>query len=284
MNQRRCIHDAFGNEDPVKVAEQAIPRPHARKNHKSMDPQAISSHPADEQSCRQEQSRMAPIANMIAPTANVLAAPQQFIEQRSFMPDGILNLEDLTKEPTVMVSQAPVNVVAAQAQTARDQSSTESAAIVAKIQQDARSEQKHEEPGEDEAATTEAPTATGQPPPSSSLISPPASSNDDVGSSPINGVATYSPSPPPSKQLPSQAQKEVHQRYTPESGSLRRASSSSFEQQRHGSGQNKGDELPLAAASNEPRMPPIAVTDQESLRLIKELQVQDYGLRRRGKP
>ena len=250
-----------------------------------MDSPALLSYPADEQSRQQEQSRrMAPIANMIAPAANVLAASQQSTEQRSSMPGSIPNIDSLTNEPAVLISQAPVDLVPGPARAAPDQSTAASAAIGVKTQQDTRPERKHGEPMEDETTTTEAPTAMQQPPPSSSLISPPASSNDDVGSSPINGFGTYSPSPPPSKELPSQAPKDVHQRYTPDSGSLRRASSSSFEQQRHHNAHNKRNELSLAAAANEPRIRPIAVTDQESLRLIKELQVQDYGLRRRGKP
>ena len=226
---------------------------------------------------------MAPIANMIAPTANMVAAPPQSTELRSVMPKRSLDKESLSNEPTVLISQAPMNVITAPAHVAQDQVTTEPTPMVAKVPQDARLDRKHEALGVDEAAMTEAPTAMEQPPPSSSLISPPASSNDDIGSSPLTGTATYSPSPPPSKHLPSQATKEMHQRSTPESGSLRRASSSSFEQQRQDGGQSKEDVPSLPAASNEPRMASSAVTDQESLRLIKELQVQDYGLRRRAK-
>ena len=269
MNQRRCIHDAFGNEDPVKVAEQAIPRPHARKNHKAIESQAMPGLPADEPRRPQEQpKRMAPIANMMAPVANMIAAPQPSAQQYPASAQKARDRDISSVEPMVVVSKVAVDNVSTLAQTSEDRNTT--MPELTKIQPDGRREEKHEEPAIDEGAAAESATAIAseQLPPSSSLISPPASSNDDVGSSPINGVVTYSPSPPPSKQLLHQAPKELHQRYTPESGTLRRASSSSFEQQRNDNGQDKVDEMSPAALRHDLGVSPHILADSESLRLV----------------
>ena len=118
-------------------------------------------------------------------------------------------------------------------------------------------------------------------PPASSLVSPPASSHDDAGISPITAHAGWTSSTDSSRH--SSSPPKHMQRYTPESGSMRRASNSSY-------GENAQEkavlsvnadlasgEMPEARAIFENR------ADEESLKLIKELQAEEYGLRRRGK-
>ena len=128
----------------------------------------------------------------------------------------------------------------------------------------------------------------------SSLVSPPPSSH--------NGGENASPSTEESS--PSSASSSRHslgemkriQRNTPESGPARRASSSVASEAPVDEAAVE-DATPVAAAAAqspsvvvEPdpkqvraRLGSESVADKESLRLIKELQAQDYGLRRRGR-
>ncbi len=118
-------------------------------------------------------------------------------------------------------------------------------------------------------------------PPASSLVSPPASSHDDAGISPISANAGWKSSTVSSRH--SSSQPKHMQRYTPESGSMRRASSSSYgenAQERPTSpvtADLSSDQKPKARTGSE------SIADEESMRLIKELQAEEYGLRRRGK-
>ena len=115
----------------------------------------------------------------------------------------------------------------------------------------------------------------------SSLVSPPASSHDDADISPINAHAGWKSSTASSRH--SSSQPKHMQRYTPDSGSMRRASSSSYGE----NAQEKAASPVMAGLSSEQKHKPIIgseiFTDEESMRLIKELQAEEYGLRRRGK-
>ena len=137
-----------------------------------------------------------------------------------------------------------------------------------------------------------------QPIATSSLVSPPASINSEAAETPHATTANMSPSTLSSRH-PSRQPKQA-QRYTPESGPARRTSSSSVD----GGGRRLESSSPMTSLSNvdfsleelaspttstsekketKLRVGSDAVTDEESLRLIKELQAQDYGLRRRGR-
>ena len=118
-------------------------------------------------------------------------------------------------------------------------------------------------------------------PPASSLVSPPASSNNDAGTSPINAHAGWKSSAISSRH--SSSQPKQMQRYTPESGSMRRASSSSY-------GENTQEKAASPVIANlsidqksKARTSSEDTADEESMRLIKELQAEEYGLRRRGR-
>ncbi|KAL8710801.1 MAG: hypothetical protein Q9220_004604 [cf. Caloplaca sp. 1 TL-2023] len=126
-------------------------------------------------------------------------------------------------------------------------------------------------------------------PAASSLVSPPASSHDDTEqpASAVEGRSTYSG---PSSRHSSRHPGQTHD-FTPESVPMRRDSSSSATEtslvektslpsasspisgQGHGSAQKR----------MKARLHSETVADEESLRLIKELQAQDYGLRRRSR-
>ena len=107
----------------------------------------------------------------------------------------------------------------------------------------------------------------------SSLVSPPASSHETSEGSPkiAEGLMTSSNTPPQEHSSPS---REYFQRYTPESASVRRASQSSSMLASIGYDAQKSKKQRSTSAQD---------ADEESLRLIKELQAQDLGLRRRAK-
>ena len=109
--------------------------------------------------------------------------------------------------------------------------------------------------------------------PASSLVSPPESSHEDTGNSPATIEATYISSPSRSGYTSPRPQ-EHFQRCTPESGSMRRTSQSSCGDGLIEKEQQKSQRQVSASAQ---------IADKESLKLIKELQAQDLGLRRRGK-
>lgn len=118
-------------------------------------------------------------------------------------------------------------------------------------------------------------------PAASSLVSPPASLHTDNGSppppAPSTSDTTGSISSVSTTRQSSRHAKTV-QRYTPESGPARRASSSSM-------GGQTARESASPVVRKKGRMASeavaVAVTDEESLALIRELQAQEYGLRRR---
>lgn len=124
-------------------------------------------------------------------------------------------------------------------------------------------------------------------PAASSLVSPPASSHDDVGKSPLPSQAELTPSTSSSRHS-SRHPKQVR-RYTPESGPARRTSSSAGETSAEkGALEDTGQPtIPTSPVFTTSRRQsrvdgvPDMVADEESLRLIKELQAEEHGLRRR---
>ncbi|KAL9118754.1 MAG: hypothetical protein Q9187_004697 [Circinaria calcarea] len=137
-------------------------------------------------------------------------------------------------------------------------------------------------------------------PAASSLVSPPASLHTDNESPPSPAPSTsditgFTSSVSTTRQSSRHA--KAVQRYTPESGPARRASSSSMGGRTTGRQSSMGGrtterESASPAVQKKGRMASeatvtaapsaaVAVTDEESLALIRELQAQEYGLRRR---
>lgn len=213
---------------------------------------------------------VAPVANMLGSVADMIAAPQALAQQHPVLqnnsPDGD---EEVSIGLEMVKNTAFADSTDMPAPGSKDRDGSQPDSIKSPPQQ--RREGPDDETSTLDGATLEdlPASASRQPLPSSSLISPPASSNDDLGSSPINISVTYSPSPSPSKQLPLQSTKEAHQRHTPDSGTLRRASSSSFEPQRNYDGLDRADELPLTAPPQDLGVKPSVPADTESLRLVR---------------
>ncbi|KAL9128458.1 MAG: hypothetical protein Q9217_002862 [Psora testacea] len=292
-SKRRCIHDAFGNEDPIKVAETAIPRPHARKINKIVSPtrkQPISmrteftSHNVQSVSqsifAEEDEKKAAPVANMlVAPTADMVgtmagplnddAVPQDLAATASITYDTYKKAPsegqsaDQSARTTVMEASVPIC------------EPEHSIAIDPALFSNSGPVQVSVEAGHGET------NLDYQQAPTSSLVSPPASSHDDLGNSPPAHEGTCTNSPSSSRQ--GSQQKEHFQRYTPESGTIRRTSNSSYED-----GSSEREPLTIreeagCPAQKHDRTSSAIDADDESLRLIKELQAQDLGLRRRGR-
>ena len=124
-------------------------------------------------------------------------------------------------------------------------------------------------------------------PPASSLVSPPASAHTDAEQTPpaTTRPKNMTPSATASSSRQSSRRAKTVQRYTPESGSPRRESTISSER---GSGSPTvvGGMVTASASVQKPtksRMGSEIEADEESMRLIRELQAQDMGLRRRGR-
>ena len=124
-------------------------------------------------------------------------------------------------------------------------------------------------------------------PPASSLVSPPASAHTDAEQTPPAATRpkNMTPSATASSSRQSSRPAKTVQRYTPESGSPRRESTISHER---GSGSPTvvGGMMTGSASvqkRTKSRMGSEIEADEESMRLIRELQAQDMGLRRRGR-
>lgn len=296
--QRRCIHDAFGNEDPVKVRETAIPRPHARKSNaqgkddhtndftKSMQsgagPTDTLGPSLNPPTLHEQVSRMAPVANMIAtPTSldsqmdGVANLPEAIMQRRiaesaSLLLDPELFLDDPGRcrqeehsMPRISIPQQ--STVAQLPERSEDPIHLDTSHTAP----DGKVGPVHSEPKESFEQ------------PAGSLVSPPASSYDDAGNSPTVAEAERTPSRSLSEQ--SGERPKQMQRYTPESGSIRRASTSSYSESMVE--KITPPTLSEQPSSQNPRPGPNSafMADQESLQLIKELQAEELGLRRRGK-
>ena len=293
--QRRCIHDAYGNEDPVKVRESAIPRPHARKSNalmketstprKHVQEGAVRKRNLDQQrptpsrsEVEEQMRRPAPIANMIARRASPLPDSLQALFPQPLPLDPALfndNANSISHEEQASVSSNFEQSISPS--TELHPGSTKE--LLDKVADQWQITGSCPAPDIDVGTATLESSESFEPP-ASSLVSPPASSHDDAGISLINAHAGWE-SPTVSSRHSSSQPKQM-QRYTPESGSMRRASSSSY----GGNLQDQPGSSIMAELSSDqkPKVRAISenMADEDSMKLIKELQAEEYGLRRRG--
>ncbi|KAG8532609.1 uncharacterized protein KY384_002486 [Bacidia gigantensis] len=260
-SKRRCIHDAFGNEDPIKVAETAIPRPHARKtkgpesSNTKIKVSLGTSSPNPISSYYETPARAAPVANMlIAPVAKMGGANE--VTPETSTDDGAheTHLIDSSWRAEARDDGAQTLPVDAEA------IAVDSALVIGEYSVVAATE--------DHRASKE---VTLNNLPAYSLVSPPASAHDANDSDLSTTQITPTKSRPQSRQL-SPSPREDFQRYTPESASIGGASHSS-------AGESHEEVLSKAQQT---RSLSTAQADEDSLKLIKELQAQDLGLRRRN--
>jgi len=129
-----------------------------------------------------------------------------------------------------------------------------------------------------------------QQPPASSLVSPPASHTDAERTPPApSNMQTITPSATSSSSRHSSRANKTVQRYTPDSGSVRRNSSVSAGKMRESASPVVGSAVKGEGGSAQKKgktrleSEGVGDADEESLRLIRELQAQDMGLRRRAR-
>ncbi|KAM0794564.1 hypothetical protein BDR22DRAFT_814938, partial [Usnea florida] len=304
-SKRRCIHDEHGNEDPIKVRESAIPRPHARKSNtqtkEASTPKKYLQGAAQKRNAGQQQqpaptisiseeqiSRPAPVANMIAPPSNSvvqgsevpgltdhvpLALPGELISlDPALLDDGANNVQHEELTSTSFTRQRSVDPSVASPHGYMKEISNK---IADQWQITDTCPAPHIEIG----ATTIEPRGTFEPP-ASSLVSPPASLHDDAGVSPVDAHAGWKSSSLSSRH--SSSQPKQTQRYTPDSGSMRRASSSSYDENAPENAVSPGMADRFSDQKAKARNGSENTADEESMRLIKELQAEEYGLRRRA--
>ena len=259
----------------MKVAESAVPRPHARKINKGehlprsqavspeLDHLFVSTSIYDLPSM----DEVLPEA-VVVPIVNMIAAPASAPSRHDEMLDGGRSFDAETCGPRTTRSertstasrdhdmQNKQKMIAVEDGLILDPFLTHGALAVGGASPtgiDSRSDTF------DKAAST--------------LVSPPASSDDTSGVSPPRAHVTPSKSRSHSRES-SPSRNRNFQRYTPESGLIRKPS--------HAPSQGRNSEQDMQR-SKKRRSVSVPEADEESLRLIKQLQAQDLGLRRRGK-
>ena len=254
-NQRRCIHDAFGNEDPAKVAESAVPRPHARKIKGDLSSRTSGASPEF------DRAYLPDIFDELAPPITLTAESALEGSDRKILATGEVDANQLQSPSQRISQQRPIELSGNNGgytsfanEAGQKVQMTQDGQAVTGIytsQRDSRSDI------HDQAA--------------SSLVSPPESSDDVSASSPSNaahvrsGSRSRGGSPPTSRHF--------HSR-TPESGPIGKSELSPAQSKHLEQG---------SSSFSKRRSTSVPEADEESLRLIKELQAQDLGLRRRGR-
>ncbi|MCJ1281778.1 JmjC domain-containing histone demethylation protein 1 [Xylographa opegraphella] len=307
-SKRRCVHDENGNEDPIKVAEASVPRSSSSRKRKS-GPDAVENvtpknpkrpstsgtiiSPAQNQSLPLEVNSPESQLPEVVTAAQMLILPsvskkdyaevaqqtsEQVVANLATNVPGIPSIAPRSISPTFQPT-SPVNV------TIEDE--------VHLIATSPLSDVKFETDDEQPILSS---NPSFQQPPTSSLVSPPASTHDaDEDTLPAGAKAqNMTPSATSSSSRHSSRPANTMQHYTPESGSVRRASSSSAGiatgQLREvgtpmvGTSRRSGSELAGdIKKGRRSRVGSEIEADEESMRLIRELQAQDMGLRRRGR-
>lgn len=323
MFQRRCIHDENGNEDPVKAREAAIPRPAATLKRRTLDSGTQDGRLVKK---LRTSSKSESFSRSRNPIASPRSSPQpdgdkQLSAPVAIMTVQVLDFEDRQSSPTSL----PVSSDEAKPLIDISNSSYQTQAEIADAVDQQRSspagdsksikansshqdlQQRWENTEDKVLLTSEISPPSEKAPlnieipfleqsssieqPGASLVSPPASTHEDTEKSPAGSQRSNLTPCTISSRHSSRHPKQV-QRYTPESGPARRASTSSVGDVIAGKSDAAQIKLPRVNMEVEtPRgqrdvkvdVSPDIVADEESLKLIKELQAQEHGLRRRGR-
>lgn len=324
-SQRRCIHDENGNEDPVKIREAAVPRPAATIKRRKLDsgghdarlikkPQLstkaeslepnriLPASPPSASRSESEKRQLAPVATAAGHDPRSNGQQTRHMSLPISVRDTKLLLLTTSSRESVHQTQADgPDVVDGNSSSPAQESNP----IVTNASH--QDNQQHRGDSEDQVHLISANSPSSQKAsldmeapflehhssveqPAASLVSPPASAHDDAEKSPVTNQPSNLASSTSSRHS-SRHPKHV-QRYTPESGPARRASSSSVGDVGVGKSTaaaatvlnvRTDAETPKAPKDLKANLSPEAVADEESLKLIKELQAEEHGLRRRGR-
>ncbi|KAL8720993.1 MAG: hypothetical protein Q9225_002233 [Loekoesia sp. 1 TL-2023] len=313
-SKRRCLHDENGKEDPLKVQEAAAPRhinaPKRRKlghdTQSNMIP--FQSHPTPPSAeaptsyhlvepsamhFQEEVQRPAPPAVMVAesPPVNVTTNDEPPSSDDTHQPQPSEQSLDVQG---FIQTRAPTDISPAEAKNLTPPSVPE--------QETGGAQFGVQEPVESlPSGETQQPASTifdisarissgsgFEKPPASSLVSPPASSHDE-SEQPIPAADPKATSSGFSSRHSSRHPMQT-QRFTPESGPARRDSSSSIVVDATSAEAVKSPSTsPVSGQTPDSPQKRTRVrlgsdfeADEESLKLIKALQAEDYGLRRRS--
>ncbi|KAL8762272.1 MAG: hypothetical protein Q9184_001684 [Pyrenodesmia sp. 2 TL-2023] len=319
-SKRRCIHDENGFEDPAKAREAATPRPAGANKRRKIDhdPQdiAMAQHPG-------ETSTNDDITSFEPPPAPSAAPVYEEIQQRApaavMVAIQTPAAVDISDEPALSVGMdlsqdhlqdmSPGNGAAETtgSQPLQNNSRPESTNLTPPSNHDQetnghstqRSAQSRgsegfqlrtgitpSEPPKYDLSTHLETTSSFEAPAASSLVSPPESSHEFESDQVVptsadkSGKPAYSDS---SSRHSSHHPMQQTQRFTPESGPTRRDSTSSIIAGENPSPMGQGLAPDSAQTRARMRTDSEVEADEESLKLIKALQAQEYGLRRRGR-
>ncbi|KAL8999755.1 MAG: hypothetical protein Q9169_001428 [Polycauliona sp. 2 TL-2023] len=320
-SKRRCLHDEHGLEDPIKVRDAYPPSPTEKTSRKLEDqsPDApVQSNADDDISLKQ----ISHSSNSASPTSPMPPSRDEESAQPAVVGADILTehttadcglLSDAIQEPHISLE------LLNGAETTPDERSSHVSRTMNKdltppsirtqdaYELEANAERPIKSPNRDamqqsfdvpfDALKHQVPQAqtetnsSFEQPAASSLVSPPASSHEDSDQPKQNGERKRKYSGCSSRHSPQHGQT---QRFTPESGPTRRDSSSSsavvnntstVEEKWSSTSPSASTAQALDAGQKQStaRIHSDTVADEESLKLIKALQAQDYGLRRRSR-
>ncbi|KAL8805102.1 MAG: hypothetical protein Q9182_002192 [Xanthomendoza sp. 2 TL-2023] len=315
--QRRCLHDEHGHEDPIKVRDAAQPRSAKRRKLEGDNRDTLMGSESHESEISQHG---VPLKGLTSSMTFPPLENQESALMAVMVADVMLGNLGVSGGPASIAANAPqplhrLNdcIESGPAQPSPDiaEVSTEDQSTQSTPEQDVEKRQTLAQgsigiEGRDimqQATTTpldplkyEMPIdmdsgGSFEQPAVSSLVSPPASPHDE--SEQANTVADPKRTYSGSSSRHSSRHATQTQRFTPESGPIRRDSSSSvvLDALATAEGKSVGMSSPTSAGQapnsaqkrTKARLHSETVADEESLKLIRALQAQDYGLRRRGR-
>ncbi|MCJ1437951.1 JmjC domain-containing histone demethylation protein 1 [Xylographa pallens] len=307
-SKRRCIHDENGNEDPIKVAEASVPRSSSSKKRKSGGEGVETGLPKKAKrpsssgtmiSLSQNQPLPPQVDSPPLQLPPVMTATQTLIEQSVPKEDPAevaqqalgQVISTLTGTVSTVPPITPHGISPAFQPSSPPNLTMEDEVhlIATSPLSDLKFEADYEHPILSSDPSFQQPSA-------STLVSPPASTHNTDEETPhaVSKAQNITPSATSSSSRHSSRPANTTQHYTPESGSVRRASSSSVGiatglLREGGSpigGTSRRSGSVLAGEAKKGRKSRVGSeieADEESMRLIRELQAQDMGLRRRGR-
>ncbi|KAI4127698.1 MAG: hypothetical protein LQ338_003073 [Usnochroma carphineum] len=315
--QRRCVHDENGNEDPVKIREAATPRSAGANKRRKIEhdtqgtvetqrlPKASGPNGVFHSKylpgpgsfpVHKEVRQPAHAAVMVAEespadvTMNDDSASSTGMDQ-SPAPGPVNDAIEATQsQPFISISQTGATNSTHPSTLTRHTSevSVNTQNPIGLPEPQTITTTTPSKPAKYDFPTQPGSNATFEQPAAASLVSPPASSHDESeqGIAPTNQAKPTSSASSSRHSSHHPTQQTPQNRFTPESGPARRASSGSVVVGH--TSPAEADKLTSTSPTSvhkriKMRTDSEAEADGESLRLIKALQAEEYGLRRRGR-
>ncbi|KAL8840925.1 MAG: hypothetical protein Q9170_001118 [Blastenia crenularia] len=317
-SKRRCLHDENGREDPLKVQEAGNPRSATAQKRRKLEhktqharvPLLAQESPAHEEEHTHNRSaeqsavtpweqvqRLASPAIMVASCPPVIATTIDPTVVASYQPQVLLG--DMDSQGS-MEAEPPPSAARPETRGLTPSSVLEHATGIAYAVNQGPADSPDSPASVETRLLNTLPTAVSkhniptqlsndssfERPAASSLVSPPASSHDDSEQPALAVDQNFTDSGSSSRQ--SSRYPMHNQRFTPDSGPARRDSSISVAIEAPSVEIKSPSTSPASVQAPDSAEKRMRVrlgseieADEESLRLIKALQAEDYGLRRR---